>query len=106
MLRRPGSTACLTAALLLACSCSLSAQQRRNTGKPRKPTVPALKTSADKLRVLEGIRNSMVERRQGRIPTYSTADLDRGLERSIGLTESSYAPIIDDERFLRRAYLD
>lgn len=44
--------------------------------------------------------------RIGRNVRFSPADLDQALELSIGLPSSSYAPVVNDETFVRRVYLD
>ncbi len=76
-------------------------------GKKRpQPKLPDLKTQEDKLKFLEMIRLSMPTRKIGSSIRYTSADLDKALNLQIGLSSGNYAPVIDDETFLRRATLD
>ena len=79
------------------------AGKKKSTTK--KPKLPLLKTSADKQKFLAIIRDSMPVRRAGSNIRYTPLDLDRSLEYRVG-RDRSYAPLIDDERFVRRVHLD
>lgn len=110
MLVRARAAFCLLATLATVwiMSASVDAAPRRPTPKPP-PAVknlPDLKTPADKLRFLEMIRASFPA-----IRTNSTAfqpsDLDKMLERYVSEgTATEFAPVVDDETFLRRVSLD
>jgi hypothetical protein len=68
---------------------------------------PDVKTLEDKLRMMEIIRQSLPMTKAGRTVRYTSADLDEELERYIGReTGVEFAPVIDDETFLRRVTLD
>ncbi len=79
---------------------------------PKRPTAPAqklpdLKTPEDKLKFLELIRGNFKVLQQGKTLTFSSDDLDRDLERYIAReTSTPFAPLCDDETFIRRASLD
>jgi hypothetical protein len=106
---------------LLACTmlCLFSSNvlaQTKKTTRVRKSTrkakpapkaikLPPLKTVADKQKFLAAIRNSMPVRRAGSNLRYTSNDLDRSLEYRVG-RDRFYAPLIDDERFVRRVHLD
>lgn len=82
-------------------------RKRAPAGKKRpQPKLPDLKTQEDKLKFLEMIRLSMPTRKIGSSIRYTSADLDKGLNLQIGLSSGNYAPVIDDETFLRRVTLD
>lgn len=83
-------------------------QTRRPAQTPRAvKNLPALKTPEDKLQFLEIIRNSFPALRTSRTSTFTSRDLDDGLERSIAKgTQTPFAQIIDDETFIRRVSLD
>ena len=84
-----------------------AAQARKKAAgkkKPPAPQLPPLNTPEDKLRFLEAVRLSMPTRAVARNLTYSAADLDKSLENELGSAE--FAPLISDERFIRRASLD
>jgi hypothetical protein len=113
----------LTLCALLTIATSAADAQTRKSGKRRtaakksgkkagkkksaakKPKLPPLKTSADKQKFLAIIRDSMPVRRAGSNIRYTPLDLDRSLEYRVG-RDRSYAPLIDDERFVRRVHLD
>ena len=77
--------------------------KKKSTSKSQK--LPALKTAADKLKFLEVIRESMPTRRVSTKIRYMPADLDHSLEYRVG-RDSDFAPLINDERFVRRIHLD
>ena len=108
-------TTLLACTMLCLCSSDILAQTKKTT-RVRKPTrkakpapkaikLPPLKTVADKQKFLAAIRNSMPVRRAGSNLRYTSYDLDRSLEYRVG-RDRSYAPLIDDERFVRRVHLD
>lgn len=108
-------TALLACTMLCLCSTNTLSQNKKTT-RVRKPTrktkpapkaikLPPLKTVADKQKFLNAIRNSMPVRRAGSNLRYTSYDLDRSLEYRVG-RDRSYAPVIDDERFVRRVHLD
>ena len=108
-------TTLLACTMLCLCSSNILAQTKKTT-RARKPTrkakpapmaikLPPLKTVADKQKFLAAIRNSMPVRRAGSNLRYTSYDLDRSLEYRVG-RDRSYAPLIDDERFVRRVHLD
>ena len=103
----------LCVVLLLACTFAnlpdAWAQKRRpRPGRKPQPklNLPPLKTPEDKLRLLEAIKQTLPTLRAGSNVRYTSEDLDRSLESSIGLDAAAYAPVIGDEAFLRRASLD
>ncbi len=108
-------TTLLACAMLCLCSTNILAQAkkpargRKSTPKsksaPKAIKLPPLKTVADKQKFLAAIRNSMPVRRAGSNLRYTSYDLDRSLEYRVG-RDRSYAPLIDDERFVRRVHLD
>ena len=77
----------------------------KNKSAAKKPKLPPLKTAADKQKFLAAIRDSMPVRRAGGNIRYTPLDLDRSLEYRVG-RDRSYAPVINDERFVRRVHLD
>ena len=81
-----------------------SAKARKRSA-PKAPKLPPLKTPADKQKFLAAIRASMPVRRVGSNLRYTSYDLDRSLEYRVG-RDRIYAPVIDDERFVRRVHLD
>ena len=81
-----------------------SAKARKRPA-PKAPKLPPLKTPADKQKFLAAIRASMPVRRVGSNLRYTSYDLDRSLEYRVG-RDRIYAPVIDDERFVRRVHLD
>lgn len=99
----------LSLVVLLLCGlfAELLAAPPRRSRKPPAPKLPDLKTPEDKIKFLELIRNSFpaLRRRSGSV--YRSDDLDEQLERYVSrATIQPFAPLIDDERFARRAYLD
>ncbi len=88
------------------------AQQRtRPQPKPRTPQavkdLPDLKTPEDKLRFLAMIRQSFPAIRAGRSVSFTAEDLDDSLEKYVAREATAdFAPIIDDETFLRRVSID
>ncbi len=79
--------------------------KKKSTSKNTAPKLPPLKTAADKKRFLATIRDSMPVRRAGSNLRYTSYDLDRSLEYRVG-RDQSFAPVINDERFVRRVHLD
>ena len=79
--------------------------KKRTAKKKTAPRLPPLKTAADKQKFLAAIRDSMPVRRAGSNLRYTSYDLDRSLEYRVG-RDRSFAPLIDDERFVRRVHLD
>lgn len=73
-----------------------------------KPQVqlPELKSREDRLKFLELIRQQMPLQQAARVVQFTSADLDKQLEFHIGAQPFEYTPLISDEAFLRRAYLD
>ena len=91
--------------LLLIVATVQSAPPRRPA--PPQPKLPDLKSPEDKLKFLEMIRGSYKVIQQGKTLTFDSDDLDRDLERSIAKgTSTPFAPVCDDETFIRRASLD
>lgn len=79
----------------------------RRAPKKASQRLPELKTPEDKLRFLEMIRQSFPAIRSGRAARFTSEDLDEGLERYVARgTSTPFAPIVDDETFLRRVTLD
>ena len=110
MLVRARTALCLLAALVTAwlITAGVDGAPRRPTPKPP-PAVknlPDLKTPADKLRFLEMIRASFPAIRSSSA-SFQPSDLDKMLERYVseGAT-TNFAPLVDDETFLRRVSLD
>ncbi len=111
----PRLTALLTCVMLCLCSTDTLAQTkkpargrkatRKAKSAPRAIKLPPLKTPADKQKFLAAIRDSMPIRRAGSNLRYTSHDLDRSLQYRVG-RDRSYAPLIDDERFVRRVHLD
>ncbi|MFQ5730777.1 MAG: DUF1549 domain-containing protein [Planctomycetaceae bacterium] len=81
-------------------------RNRKTSKKPARPKLPPLRTAEDKRRFLEAIRRQMPTIRIGRKLRFTSDDLDRSLELSIGLPRSGYAPLVNDETFLRRVSQD
>ena len=78
----------------------------RRAPKKASQRLPELKTPEDKLRFLEMIRQSFPAIRSGRAARFTSEDLDEGLERYVARgTSTPFAPIVDDETFLRRVTL-
>ncbi|MCA9046747.1 MAG: DUF1549 domain-containing protein, partial [Planctomycetaceae bacterium] len=74
---------------------------------PPAPKLPDLKSPADKKLFLELIRNSFSAVKKSRTLNFDSEDLDQDLERNIAKgTSTPFAPIADDETFIRRASLD
>ena len=68
---------------------------------------PDVKTLEDKMRVMAYIKGSMPAIKAGRHARYSSDDLDKELERYIRAeSRQPFAPVIDDETFIRRVTLD
>ena len=80
-------------------------RKARKKSARKTPKLPPLKTPADKQKFLAAIRASMPVRRAGSNLRYTSYDLDRSLEYRVG-RDQLFAPTIDDERFVRRVYLD
>ena len=110
MLVRARAALCLLATLATfwMMSATVDAAPRRPTPKPP-PAVknlPDLKTPEDKLRFLEMIRASFPAIRTNSI-SFQPSDLDKMLERYVSEgTSTEFAPVVDDETFLRRVSLD
>ena len=95
--------------VLLLAPTTADAQRKRKRTKKRTPAskrLPALRTPADKKRFLEAIRRRMPTIRIGRTVRFSGRDLDQSLELSLSKPDAAYAPVVDDEKFIRRLYLD
>ena len=88
------------AAGIVVTSCTHAAAQKN------KPKLPPLKTPEEKMQFLEYIRLNMPTRRVAGNISFTSSDLDKQLQIKIGLSSSAYTGIIDDERFVRRAFLD
>lgn len=83
------------------------AQKRPANRKAPPNRLPDLKTPEDKMKFLEMIRNSFPVLRIGRSVNYRSTDLDDQLEKYIARgTSTKLAPIIDDETFARRVWID
>ncbi|MDP7276695.1 MAG: DUF1549 domain-containing protein [Planctomycetaceae bacterium] len=82
-----------------------NAKRSKKKSATKSQKLPALKTVADKQKFLEVIRESMPTRRVSTKIRYLPADLDNSLEYRVG-RDSDFAPLIDDERFVRRVHLD
>ncbi len=83
------------------------AAPKRPVKKKAPPNLPDLKTPEDKMKFLEMIRGSFPVLRIGRGRSYDSGDLDDQLERYIEKeTSTKLAPIIDDETFIRRVFID
>ena len=74
-------------------------------GKKRDSNEPLKKTS-DKLAMLERIHKSFPARNVGSQIVYSSEDLDKQLKHGIAVDAEAYAPLVSDEGFIRRVYLD
>ena len=84
----------------------LSAPQRKKKSPP-KPNLPDLKTAQDKVKFLEIIRSSFGSVRKRRNFKLTSEVLDEQLEKYIAReSQSKFAPIVDDETFVRRVYID
>lgn len=83
-----------------------SARKKKKKPTPKPPRLPPLKTPADKKRFLEYIRRSFPSIRRVKPIAYSSGNLDQALETQRKLSERDYAPLISDETFVRRVYLD
>ncbi|MFP6769727.1 MAG: DUF1549 domain-containing protein, partial [Planctomycetaceae bacterium] len=81
------------------------AKRSKKKSATKSQKLPALKTAADKQKFLEVIRESMPTRRVSTKIRYMPADLDHSLEYRVG-RDSDFAPLINDERFVRRIHLD
>jgi hypothetical protein len=66
----------------------------------------ALKKTSDKLAVLERIHKSFAAKKVGDHVVFTPEDLDKNLKQRIGAEEAEYAPVINDEVFIRRVSLD
>lgn len=68
--------------------------------------LPPLKTTDDKLKFLETIRDSFPARKLSGTVMFAPSDLDKSLAIELKQPADKYAKPISDERFVRRAYLD
>ena len=98
----------LTVVLVIAGLSVGQAFDSKGKGKPNKPELklPPLKTPEDKLKFLEVIHKSFPAKKAGSDVVFSPSDLDKSLELRIGLPNETYAKLVSDEGFVRRAYLD
>ena len=113
LFRRPGSfgLTLLAATILLTAVMPrpVVAQRKKRTAKtsPAAKNWPQVKTLEDKLRIMAMLKQSLPITKAGRRVHYSSQDLDEELERYITKeTRAEFAPVIDDETFLRRVTLD
>lgn len=100
------SLLCVQCSVSSMCLNSLQAAPKRPAPKAP-PNLPDLKSPEDKMKFLEMIRGSFGVLRIGRNVTFRTADLDEQLEKYVARgTSTPFAPIIDDETFVRRIWID
>lgn len=66
---------------------------------------PTLKTPEEKKQFLAMIKESMPTKKVSKVQ-FTSDDLDRRLISQIGGTRDNYEPIVSDEIFIRRVYLD
>lgn len=91
--------------LLAIVSTAFAAPPRKKA--PPKPNLPDLKSAEDKLKFLEMIRASFPSVRKQSNFRLTSQELDAQLEKYITReTRTGFAPIVDDETFVRRVYLD
>tara|TARA_R110002111_G_scaffold126741_5_gene191426 strand:+ start:2625 stop:4253 length:1629 start_codon:yes stop_codon:yes gene_type:complete len=94
---------------LLLLAATLDAAPKKNTKKKASPpplNLPPLKTQEQKMQLLGYIRQTMPTHRIGSRISFSSADLDKAFEQELGEGAQVLAKTIDDETFIRRAYLD
>lgn len=103
----PGVALLIAALLFTTLVSDLPAQKKKPTRSQAAKNWPDVKTLQDKLMMMELIRRSLPMTKAGRTVRYTSADLDSELERYISReTETDFAPVADDETFLRRVSLD
>ena len=79
---------------------------RPSKKKPPQPKLPELKTPEDKLKFLEAIRATFPTIRSS-VGAFTPADLDEMMRKYVSKeTKTPFAPLVDDETFLRRASID
>jgi hypothetical protein len=79
---------------------------RPSKKKPPQPKLPELKTPEDKLKFLEAIRATFPTIRSS-VGAFTPADLDDMVRKYVAKeTKTPFAPLVDDETFLRRASID
>ncbi len=84
-----------------------SVAAKKPVKKKAPPNLPDLKTPEDKMKFLEMIRGSFPVLRLGRGRTYRSIDLDEQLEKYVTRgTSTELSPVIDDETFIRRVFID
>lgn len=110
MLPRFKAACCLLAAVVTVCGITAAVNGAPRRPKPKPPpaikNLPELKTPEDKLRFLEMIRHTFPAIRSNSV-SFQPADLDKMLERYVSEGASTdFAPVVDDETFLRRVCLD
>ncbi len=110
MLPRCKAACCLLVAVVTVCGISAAVNGAPRRPKPKPPpaikNLPELKTPEDKLRFLEMIRHTFPAIRSNSV-SFQPADLDKMLERYVSEGASTdFAPVVDDETFLRRVCLD
>ena len=85
-------------------------EKKAKGGKKPSPAaqtkLPPLKTADEKLAFLEKIHQSFPAKRVGGDVVFTSETLDSELRVRIKATDGEYAPIVDDEGFVRRVYLD
>jgi hypothetical protein len=101
-LRTPAAGALLAAAVVVSIANSASAQRSQAARN-----FPSVKTPEEKLRALAMLRARFPAIRGGSRTSFRPEQLDTALERAVSEEASvDYAPIVDDETFLRRVSLD
>jgi hypothetical protein len=95
---------------IVLCAAGETARSAPRRPKPKPPpaikNLPELKTPEDKLRFLEMIRQTFPAIRSTSV-SFRPDDLDKMLERYVSEgTTTEFAPLVDDETFLRRVSLD
>jgi hypothetical protein len=101
---------CCLVAVLIVWGVTASVDGAPRRPKPKPPpavkNLPDLKSPEDKLRFLEMIRQTFPAIRSNSV-SFQPSDLDRMLERYVSEgSASEFAPVVDDETFLRRVSLD
>jgi hypothetical protein len=103
----PGMALLIASLLLTMLVSDLPAQKKKPAAAQAAKSWPDVKTLEDKLMMMEIIRRSLPMTKTGRTVRYTSADLDDELERYISReTQTDFAPVIDNETFIRRVTLD
>ena len=83
-----------------------NAKLAKKPGQAAQSNLPPLKTADEKLAFLEKIHKSFPAKRVGGDVVFTSETLDTELRVRINASAGEYAPVIDDEGFVRRVYLD